>query len=147
MSPESLRMVGPATVQRALSCGRTAARALMARLGGSRVPGLGWRVSERKLIEYIRKLEKGDRPWTRNSRSSHAEPTGTATCEPQPASESSELCTSETTAAENPSEQPLPPTGKSNHVQRLELLISQSAQSSRSAKRSARSPHSKRSPA
>src|SRR5262245_26710778 len=56
----TIRMVGPHVVCRALSCSRATAYEVMSRLGGGHVDGVGWRVSERKLLAYLRQLEAGE---------------------------------------------------------------------------------------
>jgi hypothetical protein len=143
----TIRHVGPHAVMRALSCGRAAAYAVMQRLGGQKVAGVGWRLSERRLLEYLRRLERGENAWTRNSRSSGAEATGTATSEHQTAGDTSAPCISETTEAPQATEPPSPPTGKSRHEQRLARMIAQLEGESRSAKRSKRTEPHKSSPA
>jgi hypothetical protein len=53
------RLVDSHAVRRALSCGRAGAIATMQRLGGCKVPGVGWRVSEKSLERYVRALIAG----------------------------------------------------------------------------------------
>jgi len=52
MSVSTPRLVGPDVVMRAMACGRTAAYAVMRQLGGRKIPGVGWRVSEAALHDY-----------------------------------------------------------------------------------------------
>jgi hypothetical protein len=124
------RLVGPRYVMQALSCGKSAAYALMARLGGSKVTGIGWRVPRAALERYLRELERGQACETPSSQYSRAKPsaaaTGIATCEPQTAAASSAPCTSETTAAKPVDAPPSPPTGKSKHALRLANMIAES---------------------
>lgn len=144
---DALRLIGPRAVMRALSCGKDAAYERMRSLGGWKEPGVGWRMFERRLVEYLRERERGHEPWKRNSRSSSAGTTGIATSERRTVDEASEPCTSETTAAQRHTEPPSPPTGKSKHALRLAKVIAQLERESRSSKRSTRSAPSKNSPA
>lgn len=51
-----MRFVGPRVVGEALGIQRTAAIAKIRQLGGEKVPGIGWRLSERALVAYLREL-------------------------------------------------------------------------------------------
>lgn len=145
---EAPRMVRPDDVRRALKCGRSAAYAIMKQLGGWRMPLVGWVLPERAWLRYWRELGKarGD-TWTRSSRSSSETDTGTATSTTTRASDISEPCTSETTAAPQATELPSPPIGKSKHALRLARITAQIESESRSAKRSTRSEKHRSSPA
>jgi hypothetical protein len=119
----------------------------MLQLGGIKLTGVGWRVSEKRLVEYVRKLERGLPCETPSSRSSRAVRTGTVTSEPRTASDSNAPYTSETTEPKPAVEPPSPPTGKSKHALRLAQVIAKIERESRSAKRSTRSERNKNLPA
>lgn len=136
-----LRFVGPRVVGEALGIQRTAAIAKIRQLGGEKVPGIGWRLSERALVEYLRDLHARERGRchhvaqdSTDYQSTTATDAGSATSEPTPASESSALSTSETMEPPQASAQQSPPTGKSKHALRLAKMFESVDRRKRSAK-------------
>lgn len=139
MASESLRMVGPHKVMGLLSCGRMAAYSVMRQLGGIRVIGVGWRVSERALLRYLRELERGDCSW--RSSNARAVTSGKVTVTTSTApneDESSSQRESLTMAQQNPDRQQRQLQETSSVRSRLEAKL-QRAQAKHLGKRSARS--------
>jgi len=122
---------------RALSCSRQVAYRYMLLLGGIKLDGIGWRVSERKLAELQRRLERGDTTWliSLNDRArTNGRPTA-GTMQEAPGDESRSLPASESTEPQNPERERKSSLIKSSAILRLEAKLD-AAQARRSGKRS-----------
>jgi hypothetical protein len=134
------RLVGPATVMELLPVKRTAAAAIIRRLGGGKEPGIGLCVSYKRLLEYVRRLEKGQGANSSAERPAEGD-TGTPTRSSgtaRNASESNVQPGSETTEVRNPDRPQRSSGTKSSAVLHLEAKLLR-AQAKRSGKRSVHS--------